>query len=220
MCVLHTFHAARIYRSCPTCVISESLWSLARDAPWRLSVYGVTNSFTRRETVRPLPLVATVHRNISWQFEKRYEPKFILTSALRKVWKHGSKYKVCPFFLHLIEKEMRNKPRPGKACTKLNNRQPPNMGRGRGTFKPVYSQRSLFIAFNGCAPVGPGNAWSRPLNVATSVSKASSTILEFKPTARPFRQNTCLYLTQNFHAGKIRGLPINRAAPVACLPNF
>jgi hypothetical protein len=56
-------HSTRRFRGFPTCVISESLWKLRRDAPCRLSAHGVSNSFTCRQIASPLRLASTVQRN-------------------------------------------------------------------------------------------------------------------------------------------------------------
>jgi hypothetical protein len=68
-----------------------------------------------------------VEEHCSWQCENRFEPNFVQTCARCKTADHGSKYRGCPSFRNLMEKEMRNKPQ----SEKLSNPQPSNMGRSR-----------------------------------------------------------------------------------------
>ena len=100
----------------------------------------------------------------SWQCEKRFEPNFVPTCALCKIGDHGSKYRGCPYFRNLMEKEMRNKPQPEK----LNNRQPSNVGRARNSFQSMHPQNPPSKTLHDYPPMSPGNAWSRPLNFSTS----------------------------------------------------
>jgi hypothetical protein len=103
----------------------------------------------------------------SWQCDKRFEPNFVPTCALCKIGDHGSKYRGCPYFRNLMEKEMRNKPQAEKL-----NRQPPNMGRARNPDQSIYPQKPPSKTIHNYPPMSPGNAWSRPLNFApTQLSK-------------------------------------------------
>jgi hypothetical protein len=62
---------------------------------------------------------------------------------------------------------MRNEPQFEKLNTKPNNRQPPNMGRGRGSVQSIHPQRQLYEILHDSQPMSPGNVWSRPLNSST-----------------------------------------------------
>jgi hypothetical protein len=104
----------------------------------------------------------------SWQCEKRFEPNFVPTCALCKLGYHGSKYKGCPYFRNLMEKEMRNKPQSEKLNANPNNRQPSNMGRARNLFQSIHPQNPPSKTLHDYPPISPGNAWSRPLKFATT----------------------------------------------------
>jgi hypothetical protein len=100
----------------------------------------------------------------SWQCEKRYEPNFEPICALCKMGAHGSRYKGCPYFRNLMDKEMRNKPQTAMSNNKQLNRQLPNMGRMRTQFQSPIKTTLLY------PPLSSGNAWARPLNLSNTQS--------------------------------------------------
>jgi hypothetical protein len=98
-------------------------------------------------------------RHCSWECEVRFEPNFVPTCALCKIGEHSTRFRGCPFFQELMEKESRlnrNKPSHSKPPPPRTH---PEVLRARGLPKPppVLNYNRHFPAMN--AP----NAWSRPL---------------------------------------------------------
>jgi hypothetical protein len=95
-----------------------------------------------------------------------------LLVAMRKTLRTDriSRFKVQRFslFRNLMEKEMKNKPHYEKLNTKPNNRQPPNIGKARGSVQRIHPQRPPSKTLHDYPPVRLVNAWNRPLNLATT----------------------------------------------------
>jgi hypothetical protein len=117
----------------------------------------------------------------SWQCEKRFEPNFVPTCALCRMGGHGSRYRGCPYFRSLMDREMRNKPQSAPINAKRNNRQPPTMDRARTSFQPIHQQRPPFRTIHNYPPLNPVNAWTRPLNFSTTPQP--------QPPPQPFSLN-------------------------------
>jgi hypothetical protein len=71
----------------------------------------------------------------SWQCDKRFEPNFVPVCALCKMGEHCSKYRGCPYFRNLMEKETGNKPQPATPNSKQLNRQSPNRNTTQTSFQ-------------------------------------------------------------------------------------
>jgi hypothetical protein len=96
----------------------------------------------------------------SWQCDRRFEPNFVPTCALCKMGEHGSKYRGCPYFRSLMEKESRNK--PATLNTKQLNAEPPTMDRRQSSFQSTHQHRPPLNSLQNYPP--PINAWTKPLN--------------------------------------------------------
>jgi hypothetical protein len=97
-------------------------------------------------------------RHCSWECETRFEPNFVPTCALCKIGEHSTRFRGCPFFQELMEKESRlyhNKPSHFKPPAPRSH---PEVFRTRGPPKPpLVSNYNHFPAMN------MPNAWNRPL---------------------------------------------------------
>jgi hypothetical protein len=101
----------------------------------------------------------------SWQCDRRFEPNFVPTCALCKMGEHGSKYRGCPYFRSLMDKETRNKPQPPPLNTNQINPNPPTIDR-RQTSQTFSRPRPPSKTLQNFPP--NFNSWSRPLNLASA----------------------------------------------------
>jgi hypothetical protein len=90
----------------------------------------------------------------SWLCTERYEPNFIPSCALCRLGDHGARYRGCPYFRSLMEKELRNKP---PSITPNPNQSDPNLQSFDRRHNPFPARNHL-----GNFPP-PTSAWSRPL---------------------------------------------------------
>jgi hypothetical protein len=129
---------------------------------------------------------------------------------------HGSKYRGCPYFHSLLDREMRNKPQCTPINVKQNNQQSPALDTARISFQSIHQQRPAFKTLHNNPPFSPLNAWTRPLIIQLQNSHK----FPHNPTAKTnrltFRPNTCL--CHNHTTGHIRGLPIQEKAPAVSVP--
>jgi hypothetical protein len=88
----------------------------------------------------PLACAYCAEEHCSWQSEKRFELNFLPTCALWNIGDHSFKYRGCPYFRILMEKETRNKPQSEKLNTKPNNCQPSNTGRAGSSVQFIHLQ--------------------------------------------------------------------------------
>jgi hypothetical protein len=98
-------------------------------------------------------------QHCSWECEARFEPNFVPSCALCKIGEHSTRFRGCPFFKELMEKESRlnrnNHSKPPPPRTQLRARPPQR--------QPVPNYNLHFPAMN--AP----NAWNRPLQFAGQI---------------------------------------------------
>jgi hypothetical protein len=103
----------------------------------------------------------------SWDCTARFQPNFVPTCALCKIGEHSTKFRGCPFFQDLMEKEGRlNRNKPTHTKQKAPPpRTPVSVGKAGGPLQPPAFQRPPSHSnFSQNLPAQRvNNAWNRPL---------------------------------------------------------
>jgi hypothetical protein len=105
----------------------------------------------------------------SWLCTKRYEPNFTPSCALCTLGDHGARYRGCPYFRSLMEKEQRNKPNKPPSSTSNPNHVDPNhlaFDRRHNSLPARNHFRHPLHTLQSFPP--PTSAWSRPLVFSTA----------------------------------------------------
>ncbi|XP_021941787.1 uncharacterized protein LOC110840825 [Zootermopsis nevadensis] len=121
----------------------------------------------------------------SWECTARLEPDFIPTCALCKIGDHSPRFRGCPFFQSLMDKE-------GRLNQKKATGKPPNAGPVRQPAlprPPSYNNRNF-------PAMRVTNAWNRPLVFGTQTGTPTHTSF-VQPSNIPFH---CQFIPNQVHS--------------------